>query len=111
MIVTVIDRRAQDFDWGHGLSNINRYLRNVEIADNCPRCGNPRGIPTWSRLCEEGEWYSVSNWDNPCGHLDMYSDVLKEAEFIERYLAQAVGSPTAASKGRQDRQPKEEIGT
>ena len=51
----------------------------VEISDKCPVCGGPRGIPTWHNFCEDGEWLSVNVWENPCGHVDLYKNVLIEA--------------------------------
>lgn len=53
----------------------------VQIAVNwfCPVCGKPRGEPVLKNFCEDGDWYSVDCWSNPCGHVDMYRDVLKEA--------------------------------
>lgn len=50
----------------------------IEIADTCPVCGGPRGEPYWHHFCEDGDWFTVTRWDNPCGHLDKYADVLKE---------------------------------
>ena len=84
MKVTVIDRAAQSADWGHGLMIMERYLRTVEIGDKCPKCGGERGTPYFSRFCEEGDFYSVSNWSNPCGHVDMYEEVLAEARTAAR---------------------------
>jgi hypothetical protein len=77
MKVTVQDRAAERRAWGHGL--YRPVLRTVEIADTCPECGGPRGEPRSKRQHEDGEWYSVDVWDNPCGHVDAYVDVIKEA--------------------------------
>lgn len=77
MRVTVVDRRAMDATWGSGPSRV--VLRTVEISDTCPRCGRPRGEVRWERYCEDGEWYSVNRWQNPCGHSDSYASVLREA--------------------------------
>ena len=52
----------------------------VEIDDKCPICGGPRGEPYNHRFYECGDWYSVDRWDNPCGHIDKYRDVLEEAQ-------------------------------
>ena len=77
MKVRVRDRRAEGARWGHGGPLV--MLRTVEIADRCPTCGGPRGEPALRRYCEDGEWYDVSRWDNPCGHIDLYDDILREA--------------------------------
>lgn len=74
--VTVIDRAAMAEAWG--TSHYGVILRTVQIADRCPQCGGPRGKPRLHRQCDDGDWYNVSVWDNPCGHRDMYSDVLQE---------------------------------
>ena len=50
----------------------------VEIADTCPVCGGSRGKPHRKQYCEDGEWYTVDTWTNPCGHLDRYPDVIRE---------------------------------
>jgi hypothetical protein len=57
----------------------NIEIVEIEIADTCPQCGGKRGEPYWHQFHEDGDWYSCQRWDNPCGHLDMYRDVLKEA--------------------------------
>ena len=78
MKVTVADRFAQTQAWGRGVGG-RPPLRTVEISTKCPVCGGPRGEPTFSRFHEDGDWYDVSTWDNPCGHLDRYAKVLIEA--------------------------------
>lgn len=50
----------------------------LEISAHCPRCGEPRGEPTPHRFYEDGEWMSCDRWSNPCGHVDLYEDVLVE---------------------------------
>ena len=82
MRVTVVDRRAMACAWGHpGLYRV--ILHTVEISDRCPVCGGPRGEPRNVPYCEDGEHYSASRWDNPCGHMDRYEDVLREAALQE----------------------------
>ncbi|MBO6893424.1 MAG: hypothetical protein JJ866_15885 [Roseibium sp.] len=78
MQVTVVDRVLQDLLWGNGYRSINQVIRTVEISDRCPVCGGPRGEPRLVRYCEDDEWYDVSRWENPCGHLDTYANVLQE---------------------------------
>jgi len=70
------------------------YFRvvNITISDRCPVCGGKRGEPVLSRYCEDGEWYSVHNWANPCGHLDKYEDVIKEHQARQKAMAQEVVS-------------------
>lgn len=68
MIVTVVKRQGWHITTPH-----------INIADTCPVCGGPRGKPYHHRFHEDSEWYTVDRWDNPCGHVDKYKDVLKEA--------------------------------
>lgn len=46
----------------------------------CPKCGGPRGAICGHNQCEDGEWFHVNVWDNPCGHVDYYSTMLMEAK-------------------------------
>lgn len=57
-------------------------LVTVSIPNRCPVCGGPRGESIKSRYCEDGEFYWVHNWKNPCGHLDKYDDVYLEAKAV-----------------------------
>jgi hypothetical protein len=70
VIVKVMDRTRKSAD---------DYLRTIEIANTCPSCGGPRGKPFQRTIYEHGRPYTVSEWDNPCGHVDTYRDVLAEA--------------------------------
>lgn len=83
MKVTVVDRDLQRDLWGNGYQAIDQVLTTVEIADTCPCCGGKRGKPHLERFCEDGEWYSVSVWSNPCGHVDKYGAVIEEARNLE----------------------------
>jgi len=60
-----------NFDGGDGW--IYHPMR-VNIADVCPACGEKRGEPKPYNFCEDGEWFTVDRWDNPCGHVDAYKD-------------------------------------
>lgn len=60
------------------------YPMTVEISDNCPVCGSKRGTPRGHHFCEDGEWFTVDIWDNPCGHLDMYKDCYKESATLKK---------------------------
>lgn len=78
MIVTVRDRAAENASWGIGL--FSPVLRTVEIGDRCPVCGGPRGKPNLRPFHEDGVSFAVHCWENPCGHIDYYHDVLTEAK-------------------------------
>jgi hypothetical protein len=56
-----------------------RYPVAVEIAGTCPVCGGPRGEPRGHNFYEDGDTFHVNVWDNPCGHVDRYPDVIAEA--------------------------------
>ena len=74
MIVTILDRGADG--WA-------MRFETVRISDYCPTCCAPRGVPAPRPFCEDGEFYSVDCWTNPCGHVDLYPDVLREARLLE----------------------------
>lgn len=56
---------------------------NVTIPDICPACGGPRGNPVQKSFYEDGEIYTVDTWSNPCGHVDKYKDVIREAGRVD----------------------------
>ncbi len=51
----------------------------VTVEWTCPKCGGPRGEPHGHNQGEDGEWFHVHVWENPCGHMDYYGVVLEEA--------------------------------
>jgi hypothetical protein len=76
MTVTIRDRAAEA-RWGSGPTN--PAIRKVVISATCPRCGARRGEPRGLNQHDDGAWYWVQVWDNPCGHVDMYAAVAREA--------------------------------
>ena len=78
MKVTIVDRATINADWGQP-GPFRVYLKTVEIDDRCPVCGSPRGIPKKKSFFECGCRYWTDCWSNPCGHIDKYENVLKEA--------------------------------
>jgi hypothetical protein len=78
MTVTIRDHAAETAAWGSpGL--FTPILRTVTISDHCPTCGGPRGEATKRPFYEDGVTFALDCWKNPCGHIDTYSNVLKEA--------------------------------
>lgn len=75
--VTIRDRSAEPA-WGSGPLRV--AVRTVVIDDNCSQCGGPRGEPRWMSQHEDGVWYWVQTWGNPCGHTDFYKQVVQEAK-------------------------------
>jgi len=54
-------------------------LITIEISDNCPVCGAKRGTSRWQGLSYDGSRrLNVDCWENACGHIDVYSNVIKE---------------------------------
>lgn len=54
----------------------------IRISVRCPVCGVLRGTPYLSRQAEDGDWFNVHRWTNPCGHVDRYVDVVVEGQHI-----------------------------
>lgn len=79
MKVTIMYRN--NFEGGDGWTY---YPLNITIGDNCPICNEKRGKPYVHHFSEDGEWFSVNRWDNPCGHLDKYGDVWREFKQLQK---------------------------
>lgn len=82
--VVVIDRNT----WG--TTAPYPLARAVTVDWICPRCGQPRGEPYSKTFYENDDYITCHRWDNLCGHIDAYADVLKEARFTRqdrRYIA------------------------
>lgn len=56
-----------------------RPIHRVTIGVICPRCGGRRGEAHDGIIYDGSLRMHVSVWENPCGHVDDYRDVLKEA--------------------------------
>lgn len=73
MTVKVRDRRLEsNYDYGP-------HFKTIEIRNVCPRCGGPRGEVEIMRFAEDGDFFWVNTWKNPCGHVDTYAEVLQES--------------------------------
>ncbi len=55
------------------------YGMYVKLRWVCPVCGQPRGQIFNSRSYDGSRFLAVDAWNNPCGHIDKYDDVRKEA--------------------------------
>lgn len=55
------------------------YSTTVTISKKCPVCGGKRGEPFSTLSYDGSRRLSVDGWVNECGHVDKYSDVMKEA--------------------------------
>jgi hypothetical protein len=55
------------------------YAIKVTVVWECPVCGGPRGevFPTISY--DGSRRLGCDGWRNPCGHIDKYADVRREA--------------------------------
>ena len=85
LITVRIRDRASEPTWGSGPTS--PVVRTVEISVNCPLCGGPRGERRSLRQYDDGITYYVDVWDNPCGHVDLYGAVAKEAAAIREQRA------------------------
>jgi hypothetical protein len=77
MMSVAVRDRSKEPKWGHG--PVRPVIRVITIPATCPQCGGPRGTPRGLNQYEDGESYWVEVWKNPCGHVDMYDDVIREA--------------------------------
>jgi hypothetical protein len=80
MTVTVRDRAAES-PWGSGMTSPR--TREVTISAFCAVCGGRRGEPTGQNLCDDGAFYWVQAWTNPCRHSDYFTRVLAEARVLQ----------------------------
>jgi hypothetical protein len=55
----------------------------VRVKWVCPRCGGPRGEPRDGLSFDGSHRLYVSQWDNECGHIDLYREVVIEASNIK----------------------------
>lgn len=92
MTVIVRDRARDDALWGYSSAPWSPSLKTVTISAFCPTCGKRRGEVRGQNAYEDGVSFHVNVWTNPCGHTDMYPDVIDEAARLE--AAQA--GPAAA---------------
>ena len=74
-MVTVIDRQY----WGSP-NTPYPLVRTIVLDWVCPQCGGPRGKLSSRHQYESGTSFYINIWQNPCGHLDLYADVIKEAD-------------------------------
>ena len=74
--------RASESPWGVG--PVNPCVRTVTISDRCPVCSGERGAPSNLNQCDDGAYYSVDVWRNPCGHVDLYENVARESAVLAR---------------------------
>lgn len=65
---TIIVPNRDGQGWLHG-------VRTINVDWKCHICGEEMGNPKLQQFCEEGEWYSVHMWVNPCGHIAKYKDL------------------------------------
>lgn len=59
-------------------------ILTVTVPARCPQCGGPRGTDTIRRhvFRADGETHSVDVWSNPCGHVDLYDEVVRESQRV-----------------------------
>lgn len=55
------------------------HSTEVTLIWECPACGGPRGEVFDTLSYDGSRRLSVHGWRNPCGHIDGYADVRREA--------------------------------
>lgn len=70
-LMTVIIPATQEHQGFHAVE--------VTLVWRCPSCGGPRGEPYETISYDGSRRLGCHGWDNPCGHVDYYRDVRKEA--------------------------------
>lgn len=73
MLVTIPDARSPK----------TARTTRVEIADDCPRCGGPRGETSRTVTYDGSTRLHVDGWANGCGHVDRYVAVAREAGLFD----------------------------
>ena len=69
------------------------YTVTVTILDTCPKCAQRRGDVFETHSFDGSRRLNVSGWVNPCGHVDKYSAVRKEA------ATNGLNTPAPAGQG------------
>lgn len=59
------------------------WVRPLRISDFCPRCGGERGKPFKGMSYDGSRRVVCDQWNNPCGHVDKYTEVVAEAMIYE----------------------------
>lgn len=54
----------------------------LEISDNCPECGEPRGKVFTTLSYDGSRRLGVNGWRNKCGHVDRYDKVRDEGKKV-----------------------------
>jgi hypothetical protein len=63
---------GSDYHAGH-------FLATVTVLWECPACGGPRGDVARTISYDGSRRLGCDGWSNPCGHIDTYSAVRREA--------------------------------
>lgn len=56
-----------------------RASTSVTLIWTCPSCGGPRGVIKRVTSYDGSQRLACDGWDNPCGHVDFYRDLRREA--------------------------------
>lgn len=88
---TVQIPRCAEHDGWHSMT--------VTLAWTCPRCGGPRGEVFRTISYDGSRRLSCDGWKNPCGHIDFYADVRREASTHAADPSQANEPKPLAAQG------------
>lgn len=64
--------------------------KHVILNWQCPVCGGTRGDVYRTQAYDGSLRVNCDGWQNPCGHIDMYEAVLKEAQALQDGKAQSL---------------------
>ena len=84
------------------------WSMTVTISDYCPKCGMKRGTDTLHKgfSYDGSRRLVVDCWNNPCGHVDKYSEVREEArntlKFVTSHIADLNEWDTGALQVREE---------
>ena len=56
-----------------------QHLISVALRWECPACGGPRGMVRPAISYDGSRRLACDGWTNPCGHVDTYTAVRREA--------------------------------
>lgn len=51
-------------------------VKDVNVVWACPNCGGKMGNVVTIQQTEDGQWFSVSTWQNDCGHTAKYKELI-----------------------------------
>lgn len=85
LMVRVVSRGTQ-----RGYEGV--WIERIAISAFCD-CGARRGTPYEHHFAEDGNYLTCDRWENPCGHIDLYGNLLAARHAIVDAHGQQVHLP------------------